>query len=1246
MNTTALKRFAQSARRKLMDQVAAKMEFVLTTDSAELREKAKQINELKKELSHTSREQLVERVAYTWFNRLAALRFMDANDYQPSGIRVVSPAEGIILPQVLNEAKQGNIPSDWRVDTQKVYGLLDGRLPASNPQNEAYWELLIAACNHLHSIFPFLFEAIDDYTELLLPDDLTSDFSIVNDVVVGMTEEDCMQVEVLGWLYQFYISEKKDEVFASKSKVKKEDIPAATQLFTPRWIVEYMVQNTVGKLWLQNRPKSKLRDHMLYYIESVKDASEEGIQVNEDYLRINSPEEITLLDQACGSGHILIYAFELLYKIYEEEGYNPSEIPGLILEKNLWGFEIDERAAEIAGFALLMKAREYHRRIFRKGLHPHILTFKDIVIDERMRWFTTEDLSVSDDLITDLDALQNATNFGSLIQPKAASIEVEAALQKVNSALQIAGLFNKEVLEQLKIALMQLQLLDKKFTCVVANPPYMGGGKMNDILSNYVKKNYPNSKADLFSCFIERSIAFTPKYGFNGMITMESWMFLSSFEELREDLLRKTQIECMVHMPYLGKGGTSLGINFGTSAFIFVNSCPKDSHKGHYQCIRYYETDDQGIPFIFPVKNERLNIASQTDFQKIPGSPIGYWVSKRVANTFEKSISLLSIAQPKQGLATSNNDHFIKRWQEVSLREISFETINLDQTKKNAIKWYPYNKGGEFRKWFGNQEFIVNWFNDGFEIRNFKDKNGKVLSRPQNTSFYFKQAITWTLLSSSYFGVRFIQRGFVFDINGMSCFVNESKIYYLTAFMCSKLCFNFLKIINPTLAFQVGDISKIPIIEAENNLIESLSISSINISKKDWNSLETSWDFEINMLMKAKQEIGSLKLEEAYNGYKKYCTHHFFQLHQNEEELNRQFIRIYGLQEELTPDVPLEEITILQQELDRKALAKLNKQLKREPDTLKVINYSEIKLPFIAKEVIAQFVSYSVGCMFGRYSLEKPGLILANQGETLKDYFKKIKENKEYAGKEEPLLAAETGKAKLEFESSYSLGNISEKNTEALSFIPDDDNVIPVLDDEWFEDDIVARFKAFLKASFGEQHFDRNLQFVEECLGKDIRRYFARDFYTDHVRRYKKRSIYWMFSSPGGSFNTLIYMHRYTPDTLSLMLNNYLRTYQDKLRARRQHLEQVQISGSAAEKAQALKETERIAKVLMELQEYEHDILYPLATQRINIDLDDGVLVNYNKFGKAVKPVPGLNDKATKKKVRGFDWIDVSEIRD
>jgi hypothetical protein len=1254
MNTSSLKRFAQQARRKLLTQVAARLELVLNTDSAELRDKSSQLRKLREEINRSSKALVIDKVAYTWFNRLMALRFMDVNDYQPLNLRVVTPRDGYTLPEILQEAKQGHIPDDLSVNRQHIFDLLDGRIPAANAQNEAYKELLIGACNHLHQVFPFMFERINDYTELLLPDDLTSGFSIVHDIREGMQPADCTEVEIIGWLYQFYISERKDEVFASKEKVKKEDIPAATQLFTPRWIVEFMVQNTLGKLWLQNRPNSKLRQHMPYYIETPGGQSD-------DFLKLYSIEEIHLLDQAAGSGHILVYAFELLARIYEEEGYNTGEIPALILRNNLFGFEIDGRAAQLASFALMMKARNYDRQAFRKNIVPGIVCFEDFRLrnDELNDLFRSKGLLLNESIAHDFNNMRQATNIGSLIIPETPLTELEK-FHEILSSDKTPDAFLSYTIRILTEALKQLTALARKYHCVVDNPPYMGGGNMNKELGDFVKKHYPDSKSDLMACFMESGLNMLHPKGFMGMINQHSWMFLSSYEALRKKLIENAQIDTLLHLgprtfPEIG------GEVVQNASFTLENV--KSYKKGAY--IRLVDDDQSELKrtkTLEAIPNPNCDwifFTDQNNFIKIPGSLIGYWVNDKFLEIFREN-KMSDFGDSCIGMRTGNNLRFLRFWHETIFENIGLDNDNASEAQKSSQKWFPYCKGGTFRKWYGNNDYVVNWENDGYEI-----KENTKLVYPQlgdnlgwkisNEQYYFKPGLTWSGVGASIFGVRSYPKGMLFDSGANSYFVFEQESYYYFAgLLNSSLINSFINIINPTINTGCGVISILPAIFNSQffNTVNRNVERSIKLSLADWDSSETSWDFRQNELIRCKLNCGqncadldmlddeeqeeilaiinvptdSNLLEHCYEAYQSEWKRSFFQLHQNEEELNRQFIEIYGLQEELTPDVPLEEITILQQELDRAALAKLNKSLKREPGTMKVLNYDEITLPFNAKEVMAQFVSYAVGCMFGRYSLDKEGLILANQGETIDDFDEKVIGSRAFFEKTDDPYQA----------------NIRYPN---ITFMPDDDNIIPVLDEEWFEDDIVNRFHKFLKVTFGEENFSQNLAFLEDSLSKDIRKYFLKDFYADHIKRYKKRPIYWQFSSPKGSFNVLIYMHRYTPDTINLILNKYLRQFQEKLRNQIEQLEHVINTGTPSEQNKATKEKDKLKHILIELQEYERDVIYPLATERIPIDLDDGVLVNYNKFGRAVKEVTGLNDKATKEKVRGFDWIDGAEIR-
>ena len=1170
MNTNALKKFAQDARNKLIELIGSKVEYVLNSDSPELREKAEQVKKLKEALTKTSKAQLIDKVAYTWFNRFMALRYMDANDYQPIGTRVLTPKDGYTLPELLDEAKQGHIPEELFVNKQRIFDLIDGKIPSSNGQNEAYKELLIGACNHLNHVFPFLFERINDYTELLLPDDLTSELSIVQDIRDGMTIEDCAQVEIIGWLYQFYISQKKDEVFASKSAIKKEDIPAATQLFTPRWIVEYMVQNTVGKLWLQNKTNSKLRDHMPYFIESPSVTAE-------DYLKINSVEEITLLDQACGSGHILVYGFELLYKIYEEEGYNPNEIPELIITKNLYGFEIDERASQLAAMALMMKARSYQRRFFKKEVEPNILCYRDLVLttDEVKAAFEQIGYKLTDMLQYDLTQMQQATNYGSLIAPHTASTEMEKTLAAIVTK-NTTDAFLKYQLEELKHAIEQLLPLSRKYHCIVDNPPYMGGGNMNKVLADFVKVNYPDSKADLMACFMEAGINMLQPKGFLGMINQHSWMFLSSYEKLREKFIENILFDTNLHLgartfPEIG------GEVVQNASFTFWNQ--KLEGKGVYiRLIDFKNTELKRESVISAIKNSEYKwrfTSNQKDFEKIPGSAVAYWLTKKELSLYDQKNLISAFAHPAKGIDTGENEYFLRFWHEI-------ETTKFDPSFRGK-KWVPYNKGGEYRKWYGNRDHVLRWNSEIDLTERSKWPQKKPTLR--NKSKWFQEGFTWTTVSSGGFSARYCEEGALFDNGGCTLFAKDNLVLF-GAFLNSKVAARYFEFLSPTLNFQPGGTASIPITDNffESKIDISIAENAISNTKDEWKSRDNSWEFRQNELIRNKAQ----DIEEAYDLYQQYWKNKFFQLHKNEEELNRQFIEIYGLQDELTPDVPLEEITILKEET----------------------SIENGQLVFHADEVFAQFMSYAVGCIFGRYSLDKEGLILANQGETLQDYLLKVGLSKD-----------------------------------KLRFTPDDDNIIPILDDEWFEDDIVGRFYAFLKASFGAPNFDKNLAFVEECLGKEVRKYFVKDFYSDHIKRYKKRPIYWMFSSPKGAFNVLIYMHRYTPDTLNKILNNYLVEYREKLNTRVEHLDYLIVSGTSAEQTRAQKEKDKIRLVLIELTEYEREILRPLAIERISIDLDEGVLVNYNKFGKAIKEVAGLNDAKTKKKVREFDWIDTTTIR-
>ncbi len=1160
MNLNKLEKFANQTRKKLLGLVSSKLEYVLEADSAELREKSRQVRELKKGLVGKGKESLIEEVAYTWFNRFIALRFMDARGYTET--KTVSPLPGHTQPEILEVFKGGYCPRDLPVDKNRLFRLLDGSIPARDPQNEVYRFLLLGFCNAWHEQMPFMFQKLQDYTELLMPDDLLSEHSILAEMNENISDDDCKDVEIIGWMYQFYVSEKHDAVIKAKKKIAPEDIPAATELFTPHWIVRYILENTLGRLWMLNRPESKLTEMMEYYIKSEEKES--------DFLKVANPEEITICDPACGSGHMLTYAFDLLVRIYEEEGYDRSDIAKLILEKNLYGMEIDQRAAALAAFALTMKARAYDGKFFRNGLiQPNILCLEKVSFEEEE--LKTYKEALGEDLYTpELEetvlSFENIDSIGSLLKP--ALLSPEYYLEKLGKKDFQNNWILKATHDKVLSVLRQTCYLSRKYHCVVANPPYMGNKHMNDVLKEFAREYYSNTKSDLFSMFIERNLDFTVERGQAGFMTPFVWMFISSYEKLRNYLIDKKTITSLIQLEYSGFEGATVPVCTFT-----VENRRKPDYKGAFIRLSDFRGAKKQAPkALEAIKNPDCGWfyrVSASDFKKIPGSPIAYWVSESQKTIFEKSLSLSRVCKPTQGLATGDNDRFVRNWHEVCLRNIGFSFSNREQAERSRLKWFPYNKGGDFRRWYGNQEFLVNWETDGFEIKNFSNESGRLRSRPQNLNSYFKESISWSKISSGLPAFRYFPRGFIYDVAGTSIFCDGSSLLLrILGYSNSCVAKKFLEILSPTLNFEVGHIASLPIIPSagNQNVIQRL----IDTSKQDWNFYETSWDFSTLPLLSPEHRQSTL--EATYKKLRAYWQDMTLEMKWLEEENNRVFIDAYGLQDELTPYVPLEEITLTCNPRYRYG----NKKTDEELEAL------------LFADTMREFISYAVGCMFGRYSLDKPGLVLANQGETVKDYIEKVGLPKD-----------------------------------GITFLPDEDNVLPLTEGEYFTDDIVTKFKRFLRVTFGEEHYEQNLAFIEKALGKDIRKYFLSEFYPHHVRMYKKRPIYWLFSSPRRTFNTLVYLHRYNPDTVNTVLNDYLRQFIKKLEAEKNTLEKRKASGglSARDSAQIEKALDRIKKQLRELTEYERNILYPLAAKRLEIDLDDGVKVNYAKFGDALYPV-------------------------
>ncbi|AKB36322.1 putative type II restriction enzyme methylase subunit [Methanosarcina siciliae C2J] len=1106
--------------------------------------------QLVKQIREKGYEQVMEEVTYTWFNRLVALKFMEMNGCLPDQIKVFTSTDP-------NKPEPDLLTNALKLDFLDLDRDLVLDLKAENKDEELYKYLILKLCNYLNKIMPFLFEKIEDYTELLFPDKLLHTGSVLHDLNSIIPDEDWKEVEIIGWIYQDYIAPKKDKVFADLKKnikISKENIPAVTQLFTPHWIVRYLVENSLGRLWILNRPESSLVDRMEYYIKPE--------QQETDFLKISSPEEIKICDPACGSGHMLVYAFDLLYAIYEEEGYTPSEIPELILKNNLFGIEIDKRAGELAGFALTMKARGKDRRYFNKQVQPNICMLENVAFEESELNAYID--VVGRELFTNahratLSQFAEADNFGSLIRP--AAKDVSGLLHQLKSKNLFGNLSLLSTHQKVLQTLRQADYLSPKYHIVVANPPYMGSKGMCESLRIFAQNNYPNSKSDLFAMFIERGFDLVLECGYNAMVTMEAWMFLSSYERFRNKLLKSATISSMVHMPYLGKGGTSMGISFGTAATVF-HYLLNPHIQGQFCCVRYYETDDNGVPFEFPVKNERLRSTSSADFLKITGSPIAYWVSEGFINAFTHGKKILDIATTRQGMSTGENEKFVRCWYEVGINLIGFN-LSRERARTSSKKWYPYLNGGPTRKWYGNLDDVVNWQNDGEQLQTELDPTGKrIRAHNFNLDFIFSEGLSWTSITSGSFSIRYFPKGFLFSSASNALF-SENDLNSCIGLLNSKI-YSFLgSAINPTLNANPGDIGKIPLPSSRIVGEEKVTLM-ISLSKTDWDSYETSWDFTILPFLLSEYRQPTLK--ETYTKLRTYWKEMTIEMQRLEEDNNRFFIEAYGLQDELTPEVPLSEITLTCNPYYRYVNNKTEKELEA----------------LLLTDTIKELISYAVGCMFGRYSIDKEGLILANQGEKLADFKEKVP---------------------------------------GATFLPDEDNIIPILDDEYYTDDIVGRFKEFLKLTFGAETLSENLDFIAGALSKKneapekvIRNYFLRDFYSDHVKMYKKRPIYWLFTSSekGKVFNSLVYMHRYDKTTLAKMRIDYLLDFESKLDAQRSLLEK-EIAENSKNSGKAESELNKLNKKINELVKYD-ELLKNKADQMIEIDLDDGVKVNYEKF--------------------------------
>lgn len=1154
MDKNAIKKFAVWARTELIARVSLKgVEYGIIEDNIEdanadsvggkvlTADEKKQRQALIAEIKDKGYKQVMEEVAYTWFNRFSALRFMEVNGYLPSHVRVFTDEENNFKPQIIAEAIHLDLDG---LDMEKVYELKE-----AEKTEELYKYLLIVQCNALNKILPGMFQKIADYTELLLPDNLLREGSVIQQMIELIPEDDWKDaVQIIGWLYQYYNSEKKDDVFAALKKnvkITKENIPAATQLFTPDWIVRYMVENSLGRLWLEGHPDAK--EQLLpteeeqsayaagnrdpedtkwhYYLEEAEQEPEVQAQLAEirkEYAAL-TPDQLKVIDPCSGSGHILAYMFDVLMKIYESYGYTTREAVASIVENNLYGLDIDDRAAQLAYFAVMMKARQYDRRFFSRGIQPHVYAIVESnhVDKFAVDYFCNGDMKLTAAMDTIISELHDAKEYGSIltVTPQ----DWSAMYDRFAEIMEDINMSRETALRELLPLVQVAEALAQKYDAVVTNPPYRALTDCSIKLNDYVKKGYSDSKSDLFAVFIERCELMVKNNCYQAMITQHAWMFLSSFEKLRAKLQRIDTI----NMAHLGpRAFEEIGGEVVQTTSFVMRKSHIASYKGSYY--RLIEpTSQQGKEDMFL---SRINcyIAKQDDFLIIPGSPIAYWASSNVLGIFKNGKSLEQIADCCTGMQTGNNDKYVRYWFEVSSCDFNSNDISFGN------KWIKYNCGGESRKWYGNHWRVINWENNGYSV---KHEKGSVI---RNESHFFQEGISWKRIGSSDFFLRYFPEGFIIDQAGDSMFFqNRNVLYYVLGFVNTNVALSIFKFIAPTLNLTAGNMNKLPIISEQDKAtnIENSVKENIEKEKNDWDSFETSWDFQHHPLLRKVPTIA-----EAFDQWQAECDDRFKQLKANEEELNRIFIDIYGLQDELTPEVEDKDVTVRKADLGRD---------------------------------IRSFISYAVGCMFGRYSLDMDGLAYAG-GEW---------DNSKYA-----------------------------------SFAADKDNIIPICDDEYFEDDIVGLFVEFVKAVYGAETLDENLKFIADALGgkgqpKDvIRNYFLSDFYSDHCKIYQKRPIYWLFDSgKKNGFKALIYMHRYQPDTIARIRTDYVHEQQARYRTAIAGLEQRIANASTGGRVKLNKKLTTLQAQDTEIRTYEEKI-HHLADQMISIDLDDGVKKNYAIF--------------------------------
>lgn len=1205
MDKNAIKKYAVWARRELIARVSQKAEQYGITEKEIIDERADKIHgtvltpaqqrqrqALIRLIRQDGYQQAIEEVAYTWFNRFIALRFMEVNDYLPNHTRAFTDDKNVFKPKILADALNLGLTS---LNLDKVIEFKE-----TNKTEELYQYLLITLCNHLSGILPGMFQRIDDYTELLFPEHLLREGSVLEQLVVMIPQEDWLDaVQIIGWLYQYYNAEPKDQVFANLKKnikISKENIPAATQLFTPDWIVRYMVENSLGRLWVEGHPNNDLKSSWKYYLEEAEQEPEVQAQlqaIRSEYGQMK-PEDILCIDPCSGSGHILVYLFDVLVQIYEAYGYPTRDAVASIVENNLWGLDIDDRAAQLAYFAVMMKARQYDKGWFRRGIEPHVFALQDspAVSEEFYASFGDK----ADAARRVVEALVDTKEYGSIIQPNVTMEELDALQQVLVEQDQMSSYGNlstmavvADMIDTMYPLLQQARTLVQKYHVVVTNPPYMGASGMGDKLARYVRSYYPDTRSDMSTVCMERCLAFCAPSGFMTMINIPVWMFLTTYEKLRYSLLKESTFINMVHP---GRG--IFGSDFGTTSFV-IQKCSLLNYKGTYYRLFNSQSEVDSIDEREKAFLARRGyfLAQQSNYTKIPGAPIAYWVSEAVFNTFNNP-SINSLCTQKTRISTGDNDRFMRKWYEVAFRKVFYPS-----------KWLPCPKGGDYRKWYGNIDLVLNWENDGEELRSFDramlgDKN-----------FFMKPGLTWTVISISKTGFRIVPEGCICDHKGPLIYIFDKKhTNYLLGLLNSKYVEEILKVTAPTIGFEWGAIAKTPLIVDEEEEVSRYVEDCISISRKDWDAFETSWDFQVHPLVRwihdRHNEQALLPLFDQYDKWKKVNPDQargndlqveasstvelsfnlwrlesflrFQQLKANEEELNRIFIDIYGLQDELAPEVADKDVTVRKADLGRD---------------------------------IRSLVSYAVGCMLGRYSIYKDGLMFAG-GEW----------------NEQPFLHALWDDNGIQYVQAEDMQTMKDLNPQKV-VMPDVDGILPITDDDYFDDDIVTMFVNWVRVVFGANELEENLKFIASALypngggsARDlIRQYFLNDFYKDHLKIYQKRPIYWLFDAgKKNSFKCLIYLHRYQPDTVARVRTDYVHEMQARYRTALEELARRIESAGGSERVYLQKQLAKIQGQEEELRKYEEKI-HHYADMMLPLDLDDGVKVNYAKLQDVLAPI-------------------------